>query len=100
MKIRPYADYVLVTRNEAPTKTPGGIFVPPTAAERDKPTEGTVVAVGPGAFQADGSRRRPQIEVGNVVVFNKFTGHEIEIGGVKHLFMKEEDILAVVAPNA
>ncbi len=94
MKIRPLNDRVLVLRVEEEQKTRGGIIIPDTAKE--KPMEGKVVAVGPGKMGDDGKRTPTEVKSGNRILFSKYAGTEITIDDVEHLFMKEEDILAVI----
>ncbi len=94
MKIRPLNDRVLVLRVEEEQKSRGGIIIPDTAKE--KPMEGKVIAVGPGKMGDDGKRTPMELKVGNRVLFSKYAGTEINIDDVEHLFMKEEDILAVI----
>lgn len=94
MKIKPLEDRVLVVRVEEEEKTTGGIIIPDTAKE--KPQEGKVVAVGPGK-RHNGSDRIPlQVEENDRVLFAKYAGTEIEIDGVEHLIMREDDILGIV----
>ena len=94
MKIRPLNDRVLVVRVEAEQKTSGGIIIPDTAKE--KPQEGRVVAVGPGAIRDDGSRNPMSVKEGDRVLFSKYAGTEIKIDGQEHTFMKESDILGIL----
>jgi len=94
MKIRPLNDRILVKRTEGEEKTAGGIIIPDTAKE--KPQQGQVVAVGPGKRGKDGKRVAPEVKTGDRVFFPKYSGTEIKIDGEEHLFMKEDDLLAVV----
>jgi len=94
MKIRPLNDRLLVLRVEEEQKSRGGIIIPDTAKE--KPMEGKVVAVGPGKMGDDGKRTPMEVKVGNRVLFSKYAGTEINIDDVEHLFMKEDDVLAVI----
>jgi chaperonin GroES len=94
MNFRPLYDRVLVKRVEAESKTPGGLIVPDSAKE--KPREAKVIAVGSGRSNADGSTRAVSVNVGDVILFGKFTGDEIKLDGVEHTILREEDILAVV----
>ena len=94
MKIRPLNDRVLVLRVEEEQKSRGGIIIPDTAKE--KPMEGKIIAVGPGKMGDDGKRTPLEVQVGNRVLFSKYAGTEINVDDVEHLFMKEEDILAVI----
>lgn len=94
MKIRPLQDRVLIKRVDEEEKTKGGIIIPDTAKE--KPIEGLVVAVGPGAIDKDGKRREPELKKGDKVLFGKYAGTDVRLEGVDHLIMREEDILAVL----
>jgi chaperonin GroES len=94
MKIQPLGDRVVVSRIEEEEKTAGGIIIPDTAKE--KPQEGKVVAAGPGKVGEDGKRIPLDVKKGNRVLFGKYAGTEIEIDGVEHLIMREEDILGVI----
>jgi chaperonin GroES len=94
MKIRPLNDRLLVIRVEEEQKSRGGIIIPDTAKE--KPMEGKVIAVGPGKMGDDGKRTPLDVKVGNRVLFSKYAGTEINIDDVEHLFMKEDDVLAVI----
>ena len=94
MKIRPLQDRVLIKRVDEEGKTKGGIIIPDTAKE--KPIEGLVVAVGPGAIDKDGKRREPELKKGDKVLFGKYAGTDVRLEGVDHLIMREEDILAVL----
>jgi chaperonin GroES len=93
MKIQPINDRVLVLRVEEERKSPGGIIIPDTAKE--KPQQGEVVAVGPGKRAQDGTRTPMEVKVGDRIFFSKYAGSDIKIDGVEHVFMREEDILAV-----
>ena len=95
MKFRPLGDRVVVRRIESEEKTAGGIIIPDTAKE--KPQEGEVVAVGPGARNEDGERIAMEVEVGDRVLFGKWSGTEVKIDGKDLLIMKESDIMGVVA---
>jgi len=95
MKIQPLGDRVVVEREEAQSKTAGGIVLPETA--KDKPQKGKVVAVGEGRITKDGKRRELQVKVGDTVIFTSYAGDEFKVdGGKKVLLMREDDILAVV----
>ena len=94
MKVRPLNDRVLVIRVEEEQKTAGGIIIPDTAKE--KPMEGKVVAAGPGKMGDDGKRTPMEVKKGDTVLFSKYSGTEIKIDGVDHLFMREDDILAIL----
>jgi len=94
MEIRPLHDRVLVLRIEEEEKTSGGIIIPDTAKE--KPQEGRVVAVGPGNMADEGKRTPLGVKEGDRVLFGKYAGTEINIDGVEHLIMREDDILGIV----
>ena len=94
MKIQPLGDRVVVLRIGEEEKTAGGIIIPDTAKE--KPQEGKVVAAGPVKVGEDGKRIPLDVKKGNRVLFGKYAGTEIEIDGVEHLIMREEDILGVI----
>jgi chaperonin GroES len=94
MKIRPLADRILVKRVEEETKTAGGILIPDNAKE--KPMEGSVVAVGSGKVLTDGKVRPMEIKVGDRVLFSKYSGTEIKLEGTEHLILREDDILGIV----
>jgi chaperonin GroES len=94
MNIRPMNDRVLVTRVEEEQKTAGGIIIPDTAKE--KPQEGKVVAVGPGKRDDSGKRQPLEVKKGDRVLFSKYAGTEIKIDGREHIFMREDDLLAIL----
>ena len=94
MKFRPLHDRVLVKPLEAETKTAGGIIIPDTAKE--KPQEGEVVAVGPGARDEQGKLVPASVKAGDRVLFGKWSGSEVKIDGEDLLIMKESDILGVI----
>ena len=92
--VRPLGDRVLIKRVNSDTKTKGGIIIPDTAQE--KPAEGIVVAVGPGAVRDDGSRRELLLKTGDRILFGKYTGTEVAIDGDEHLILREADVLGVL----
>ncbi|ROO25639.1 co-chaperone GroES [Salinisphaera japonica] len=94
MNIRPLHDRVVIKRLEEEQKTPGGIVIPDSAAE--KPQRGEVVAVGNGKALENGDVRKPEVAVGDKVMFGKFSGTEIKIDGEEVVVMREDDILAVL----
>ncbi len=95
MKFRPLHDRVVVKRVEAEQKTAGGIIIPGTAQE--KPQEGEIVAVGPGARDDKGALVALTVKPGDKVLFGKWSGTEVKIDGQDLLIMKEADILGIVA---
>ena len=94
MKFRPLHDRVLVRRLEGEEKTAGGIIIPDTAKE--KPMEGEVVAVGPGARSEDGKLHPLDVKVGDRILFGKWSGTEVKIEGTEYLILKESDVMGVV----
>ncbi|MFC1646017.1 co-chaperone GroES [Candidatus Omnitrophota bacterium] len=94
MNIQPLEDRVLIKPLEAEEKTKGGILLPDTAKE--KPQEGKVVAVGKGKTLDSGKVEAPEVKVGDVVLYGKYSGTEITKDGEEYLFIKQEDILAIL----
>jgi chaperonin GroES len=94
MKFRPLGDRVVVRRIEEETKTTGGIIIPDTAKE--KPSQGEIIAVGPGARDEEGERIAPEVKVGEIILFGKWSGTEVKIDGEELLIMKESDIMGVI----
>ncbi len=97
MAFRPLGDRVLVRRVEEEEKTKGGIIIPDTAKE--KPQEGEVIAVGPGARDESGKIQPLDVAVGNRILFGKWSGTEVKLDGEDLLIMKESDILGVLEPE-
>ena len=95
MNFRPLHDRVVVQRIDAESKTKGGIIIPDTAKE--KPQEGKIVAVGPGGRDEAGQLIKPDVKVGDRVLFGKWSGTEVKIDGEELLIMKESDIMGVIA---
>ncbi len=94
MKIRPLQDRILVKRVEEETTTKGGIIIPDTAKE--KPIEGKIEAVGKGRVGDDGKRIPLDVKKGDSVLFGKYGGTDVKIGGKEFLIMREDDILGVI----
>jgi chaperonin GroES len=94
-KFRPLHDRVVVRRIEANEKTKGGIIIPDTAQE--KPSEGEVIAVGPGGRDEAGKLIPIDVKPGNRVLFGKWSGTEVKLDGEDFLIMKESDIMGVIA---
>jgi chaperonin GroES len=92
--IKPLEDRILVQANEAETTTASGLVIPDTAKE--KPQEGTVLAVGPGRFDEKGSRIPLDVNVGDTVIFSKYGGTEVKWAGEEYLVLSARDVLAVV----
>ena len=94
LKLNPLADRVVVKPKEAEEKTSGGIILPDTAKE--KPVEGTIVAVGPGKSSDTGELIKMTVKVGDKVLYGKYSGTEVTIGGEEYLIMRESDVFAIV----
>ena len=95
MSFRPLGDRVLVRRVEEEAKTKGGIIIPDTAKE--KPQEGEVLAVGPGARDESGKRVEMDVKTGDRILFGKWSGTEVKVDGEDLIIMKESDILGTLA---
>ena len=98
MNFRPLQDRVLVRRIEAEAKTAGGIIIPDTAKE--KPMEGEVVAVGPGARGDDGKLQPLDVKAGDRVLFGKWSGTEVKRDGEDLIIMKESDVMGIIDQSA
>lgn len=98
MTFRPLHDRVVVKRLEEDTKTAGGIIIPDTAKE--KPQQGEVIAVGPGARDESGKVQALDVKAGDRVLFGKWSGTEVKIDGEDLLIMKESDILGIIEKTA
>ena len=94
MKFRPLGDRVLVKRVEEEQKTKGGIIIPDTVKE--KPQEGTVIAVGPGARNDKGDVVALDVKPGDTILFGKWSGSEVKVDGEDLLIMKESDIMGII----
>ncbi len=94
MAFRPLGDRVLIKRVEEEAKTKGGIIIPDTVKE--KPQEGEVISVGPGARDDDGKRVELDVKPGDRILFGKWSGTEVKIDGADLIIMKESDILGVL----
>ena len=95
MAFRPLGDRVLVKRVEEESKTKGGIIIPDTAKE--KPQEGEVVAVGPGARDDSGKVNALELKAGDRILFGKWSGTEVKVDGEDLIIMKESDVLGVLS---
>jgi chaperonin GroES len=94
MSVKPLEDRVLVKPIEAESKTASGIFLPESSKE--KPVRGEVMAIGPGKRLDNGKRAEMNVRKGDTVVYGKYSGTEVEIKGVKHLILRETELLGVV----
>ncbi len=94
MNIRPLHDRVVVRRKEEETTTPGGIVLPDSATE--KPVQGEILAAGKGKILENGDVRPLDVQVGDLVLFGKYSGTEVKLNGEEVLVMREEDIMGVI----
>jgi chaperonin GroES len=94
MKFRPLADRIVVKRTKEEEKSKGGIIIPDTAKE--KPVEGTIIAVGSGKVLKDGKVRPLDVKAGDKILFGKYSGTEVKIDGEEHVLLREDDVLAVL----
>ena len=93
-KIQPLADRVVVQALEETEQMRGGLYIPDTAKE--KPMQGTIIAVGPGKLSEEGTRIVPDVKVGQRVLYGKYSGTEVSVDGTEYLILRESDILAVI----
>jgi chaperonin GroES len=94
INLKPLSDRVIVRAMETEEKTKGGIIVPDTAKE--KPIEGTIMAVGPGKVTEDGKQVKLEVKEGDKVLYGKYSGTEITVEGEEYLIMRETDIFAII----
>jgi chaperonin GroES len=94
MNLKPLGDRVIVKPMEAEEKTKGGIILPDTAKE--KPIEGTIVAVGPGRVSDDGKTIKMEVKAGDKVLYGKYSGTEVTVDGEEYLIMRESDVFAII----
>ncbi len=93
-KVKPLADRVVVMPLDEAEQMRGGLYIPDTAKE--KPSQGEVVAVGPGKVSDDGARLEMDVSVGDKVLYGKYSGTDVTLGGEEYLILRESDILAIV----
>ena len=93
MKFKPLKDRVLVKYSDEPEKSAGGIFIPETAKE--KPQKGEVIAVGAGKITDDGKVQAMEVKVGDIVLFEKYSGSKINMDKEEYLIIREDDILGI-----
>jgi chaperonin GroES len=94
MKLKPLADRVIVKQVEAEEKTKSGIYLPDAAKE--KPTQGKVIAVGPGKLDDKGKRMEVGVREGQTVWYGKYSGTDVEVEGTKYVILRESDLLGVL----
>ena len=92
--VRPLYDRVLLRRLDAADEVRGGIIIPDTAKE--KPQQGEIIAVGPGKLSDTGDRLAPDVEVGQKVLYGKYSGSEVTVDGEDYLILRESDVLAII----
>lgn len=95
-RIKPLADRVVVQAAEETEQTRGGLYIPDTA-QKEKPQQGTVVAVGPGKLSDDGKRVALDVSVGDSILYGKYSGTEVTVDDEELLILRESDILAIIA---
>ena len=95
MKVKPLQDRILVKRVEEKETVKGGIIIPDTAKE--KPQEGTVIAIGAWKLDENGKRIPLEVKVGDKVLFGKYSGNEIKIDDIEHVILREDDILGIIS---
>ena len=94
MKVRPLYDRLLVERNDAPERSKSGLYLPSSSSE--KPSQGKVISVGEGHLNDNGELRPLQVQIGDTVVFGKYSGSEITVDGDELLILREEDVLGII----
>jgi chaperonin GroES len=94
MNVRPLGDRILIKRHEEVEKTRGGIIIPESAKER--PLEGTVIAVGSGKRLEDGTLQKLDVKAGDTILFGKYSGTEIKVDGVELTIVREDEVLGIV----
>jgi chaperonin GroES len=94
MKFKPLRDRILVKYSEEAEKSAGGIFIPETAKE--KPQKGEVIAIGPGRVTDDGKQQKMDVKVGDIVLFDKYSGSKINMDNEEYLIIREEDVLGIL----
>jgi chaperonin GroES len=94
MKFKPLKDRVLVKYSEESEKSSGGLYIPDTAKE--KPQKGEVISVGPGRITDDGKLQKMDVKVGDIILFDKYSGSKINMDNVEYLIIREDDILGII----
>lgn len=95
IKLKPLADRVVVKALTPEEKTSGGLYIPDTAKE--KPMQGEVIAVGPGKVTDDGKKQAPEVKVGDIVLYGKYSGTEVTMDNEEYLIMRESDIFGIIS---
>jgi chaperonin GroES len=94
MNVRPLHDRIIIQRLEEGEQRVGGIIIPDSAKE--KPQQGKVIAAGTGIVKDDGTRQRPDVTAGDLILFGKYSGQEIKLDGEEYLIMRENEVLGVI----
>jgi len=94
MKVRPLYDRILIERNDVPERSKSGLYLPSSSSE--KPSQGKVLSVGEGHLSDKGELRPLQVQIGDTVVFGKYSGSEITVDGDELLILREEDVLGII----
>ena len=94
MNVRPLHDRIIIQRIEEGEQKVGGIIIPDSAKE--KPQQGKVIAAGTGKVKDDGTRQRPDVKAGDLILFGKYSGQEIKLDGEEYIIMREDEILGVI----
>jgi len=94
MNIRPLHDRIIIQRLDEGEQRVGGIIIPDTAKE--KPQQGKVIAAGTGKIRDDGTRQTPDVKAGDLILFGKYSGHEIRLEGEDYLIVREEEVLGII----
>ena len=94
-KIQPVNDYILIEPEKAEEKTASGIYIPDTA-DKDKPQQGKVIAVGPGKIGKDGEREELSVKEGDTVLYSKYGPTEVKLGSEEYFFIQESDVIAIL----
>ncbi len=95
MKLKPISDHIIIEPLQGEEKTKGGIFLP-QSAEKEKPEQGTVIAVGPGKVDSAGREIPMEVKEGDKVIFTKYGPHEVKVGDKEYLIASQDDILAII----
>ena len=94
MNVRPLYDRIIIQRLEEGEQKVGGIIIPDTAKE--KPQQGKVIAAGTGKVRDDGTRQKPDVKAGDLILFGKYSGQEIKLDGEEYIIMREDEVLGVI----
>ena len=94
MNVRPLHDRIIIQRIEEGEQKVGGIIIPDSAKE--KPQQGKVIATGTGKVKDDGTRQRPDVKAGDLILFGRYSGQEIKLDGEEYLIMREDEVLGVI----